>query len=82
MTALELLLRGRSESIPAADLTPAVRAELGQLRDDEILELERGAYRANCIALYSCYGLPIPLARSLTSKRDDPLTRTGNPADI
>jgi hypothetical protein len=59
-----------------------VRVELGELQDDEILELERGASRASYIALYSSYGLPILPARSLTSKRDDPLTRTGNPADI
>ncbi|MGI8505264.1 MAG: hypothetical protein ACR2MK_00400, partial [Solirubrobacteraceae bacterium] len=52
-TALGSLLRGRGASIPVADTTAAIRARFEQLRGDEILELEHGAYRATEIVLYS-----------------------------
>ncbi len=76
------LMRGRRQYLAAADVPPAMRRRLDELRTNHIVELNRGVYRASHIALYSSYRLTAPPIRALTSEWDDLLTSTGNPADI
>jgi hypothetical protein len=58
------------------------RAQLDELRSDDIIERDQDVYRASTIALYSTYQLRAPPIRPLTNEWDDPLTLGGNPADI
>ena len=79
---LAKLLGGRRQSIAATRIPKFVRTQLDELRADDLIDLERGVYRASAIALYSSYRLPSPPSRRLTNEWEDPLTSRGNAADI
>jgi hypothetical protein len=76
------LLRGRSASIPVADVTTRVRARFEQLRAAHIVELQRGAYRVTYIALYSSYRLPAPPVLALTGEWVDEQPAAKHPGQI
>jgi hypothetical protein len=82
LALLARLLGGRREGIAANRIPKTVRTELNALRDNAVIELERGVCRISDIALFSSYQLPAPPIRTLTNKREDRLTSSGNLVDI
>jgi hypothetical protein len=80
--AIEPLMSGRRPFIRAADLSARVRDQFDDLHAKHVLDRRNDVYRASDIALYALYLLPSPPSRALTDEWDDPLTSTGNPADI
>ncbi len=70
-------MRGRRQSITAADTTPSARAKLDKLAREHILDVDNGVYRASYMALYSGYQLTAPPIRALITG-----SQSGRIADI
>jgi hypothetical protein len=65
-SSLAVLFQGRRRVVAAAEVSARDRARYEELRDNRILDLDRGIYRASHIALCSRYQLPAPPIRALT----------------
>ena len=52
---LATLMGGRRQRVTAARLLKFVRAKLGELRANDLIDLEHGVYCASDVALYSRY---------------------------
>jgi hypothetical protein len=70
-------MRGRRQSITAADTTPSARAKLDELAREHVLDVDNGVYRASYVALYSGYQLTAPPIHALTTGN-----QSGRIADI